>query len=179
MTPRPPSRCLSKQSLTSTKSKPSASSVSDSASPQKEADKPKGVRVNCSLCGKPYLKKETRIRENNFCCKAHLRSWNSRRMSEYNRLTNPMNRPGGVLESRVRRGRELRGKGEGRTYSKLLGKHEHRQIVETLLGRPLKTGEVVHHLDGNKHNNDPENLVALPSQSVHCKAHDFGKKKGR
>lgn len=66
-----------------------------------------------------------------------------------------------------------------KTYPKLLGKHEHRQIVETLLGRPLKTGEVVHHLDGNKHNNDPENLVALPSQSVHCKAHDFGKKKGR
>lgn len=173
------SRCPSEPSPTNTKSTLSASSASDSASPQKEADKPKGVRVVCSLCGKPYLKKETRIRENNFCCKAHLRSWNSRRMSEYNRLTNPMNRPGGVLESRVRRGRELRGKGKGKTYPKLLGKHEHRQIVETLLGRPLKTGEVVHHLDGNKRNNDPENLVALPSQSVHCKAHDFGKKKGR
>ena len=104
------SRCPSEPSPTNTKSTLSASSASDSASPQKEADKPKGVRVVCSLCGKPYLKKETRIRENNFCCKAHLRSWNSRRMSDYNRLTNPMNRPGGVLESRVRRGRELRGK---------------------------------------------------------------------
>ena len=179
MTPSQHSRCLSRQSPTNTKSKPSALSVSDSVSPKKEVDKPKQVRVRCSLCGKPYLKEETRVRENNFCCKAHLRSWNSRRMSEYNRLTNPMNRPGGVLESRIRRGRELRGRGEGKTYPKLLGKHEHRQIVETLLGRALKASEVVHHLDGNKSNNDPDNLVALPSQSVHCKAHDFGKKKGR
>ena len=179
MTPPKPSQCLSKRSHTGTKPKPSNLSANGSASPEKKADRVKQVRVRCSLCNKPYQKTETRIHENNFCCREHLRSWNSRRMSEYNRLTNPMNRPGGVLESRVRRGRELRGKGEGKTYPKLLGKHEHRQIVETLLGRPLKTGEVVHHLDGNKRNNDPENLVALPSQSVHCKAHDFGKKKGR
>ena len=179
MTPHQPSQCLSRQSPTSTKSRPSASCVSDSAFPMKEADEAKQVRVRCSLCGKPYLKAETRVCENNFCCKAHMHAWNSRRMSEYNHLTNPMNRPGGVLEARIRRSRELRGKGEGKTYRKLLGKHEHRQIVETLLGRPLKAGEVVHHLDGNKRNNDPENLVVLPSQSEHCKAHDFGKKKGR
>jgi len=100
-------------------------------------------------------------------------------MSEYNRLTNPMNRPGGVLESRIRRSRELRGTGEGKAYRKLLGWHEHRHLAEEKLGRPLKAGEVVHHLDGNKLNNDPANLVILPSQSEHCKAHSFGKKKGR
>ncbi len=136
-------------------------------------------QVRCQECGKTYLKMENQIRESNFCCKAHLRSWNSRKMSEYNRLSNPMNQPGGVLESRIKRGRILRGRGEGKTYPKLLGQHEHRQIVEMLLGRPLKAGEVVHHLDGNKRNNDPENLVVLPSQSAHCKAHEFGKKKGR
>ena len=179
MTSSQHSRCLSRQSPTSTKSKPSILSANGSASPEKKADGVKQVRVRCSLCGKPYQKTETRIHENNFCCREHLCSWNSRRMSEYNRLTNPMNQPGGVLESRIRRSRKLRGKGEGKAYRKLLGRHEHRQIVETLLGRSLKTGEVVHHLDGNKRNNDPENLVALPSQSVHCKAHDFGKKKGR
>ena len=179
MTPRWPSRCPLKQSPTSIKSTPSASSASDSASPEKEAGKTKRIRVICRLCGKPYLKAESRVREVNFCSKAHLRSWNSRKMSEYNRLSNPMNQPGGVLESRIRRGDEQRGKGEGRTYTKLLGRHEHRQIVETLLGRPLKPGEVVHHLDGDKRNNDPDNLVVLPSQAAHCKAHDFGKTKGR
>lgn len=179
MTLRHPSRCPSKPSPTSTKSTPSASSVSDSALPGKETDKTKGVKVKCSLCGKPYLKAESRVREVNFCCKAHLYAWNASKMREYNRLSNPMNRPGGVLEARIRRGHELRGKGEGRTYTKLLGRHEHRQIVETLLGRPLKPGEVVHHLDGDKRNNDPDNLVVLPSQAAHCKAHDFGKTKGR
>ena len=179
MTPRWPSGCPSKQSPTSIKSTPSDSSVSDSASLEKEADKTKRIRVICRLCGKPYLKAERRVRENNFCCKAHLYSWNARKMREYNRLTNPMNQPGGVLEARIRRGHELRGKGEGKTYPKLLGRHEHRQVVETLLGRPLKPGEVVHHLDGDKRNNDPDNLVVLPSQSAHCKAHDFGKTKGR
>ena len=179
MTPRQPSRCPSKQSPTSTKSTPSASSASDSASLKKEAGKTKRIRVNCHLCGKPYLKAESRVRENNFCCKAHLYSWNASKMREYNHLNNPMNRPGGVLASRIRRGHEQRGKGEGRTYTKLLGRHEHRQIVEALLGRPLKAGEVVHHLDGDKRNNDPDNLVVLPSQAAHCKAHDFGKTKGR
>ena len=179
MTTRWPSRCPSKPSPTSTKSTPSASSVSDSASQELEADKTKRVKVNCHLCAKPYLKPESRVRENNFCCRAHLNAWNARKMREYNRLSNPMNQPGGVLESRIRRGHEQRGKGEGRTYIKLLGRHEHRQVVETLLGRPLKPGEVVHHLDGDKRNNDPDNLVVLPSQSAHCKAHDFGKTKGR
>lgn len=179
MSPRQPLGCPSKPSPTSTKSMPSASSVSDSASQELEANKTKRVRVICHQCGKPYHKAESRVRENNFCCKAHLHAWNSRKMSEYNRLSNPMNQPGGVLVSRIRRGHEQRGKGEGRSYPKLLGRHEHRQIVEALLGRPLKPGEVVHHLDGDKRNNDPANLVVLPSQSEHCKAHDFGKTKGR
>lgn len=179
MKPRQPSGCPSKPSPTSTKSTPSTSSVSDSASLELEAHKSKRIKVVCHLCGKPYRKAESRVREVNLCCKAHLYAWNASKMREYNRLSNPMNQPGGVLEARIRRGHELRGKGEGRTYTKLLGRHEHRQIVETLLGRPLKPGEVVHHLDGDKRNNDPANLVVLPSQSEHCKAHDFGKTKGR
>jgi hypothetical protein len=100
-------------------------------------------------------------------------------MTEYNRTDNPMNKPGGVMESRVKRSRKLRGTGEGKAYSKLLGKHAHRRIAEAILGRPLKKGEVVHHIDGNKLNNDPANLEVLPSQSEHCKIHGFGKKKGR
>jgi hypothetical protein len=35
---------------------------------------------------------------------------------------------------------------------------EHRLVMERVLGRPLKAGENVHHLDGNKANNDPSNL---------------------
>lgn len=39
-----------------------------------------------------------------------------------------------------------------------------------MLGRKLKKGEIVHHKDGNKKNNDPKNLQVM-TQSEHCKVH--------
>lgn len=40
--------------------------------------------------------------------------------------------------------------GEGRTYTKQYGRHEHRVVAEQILGRELRPGEVVHHIDGDK-----------------------------
>jgi hypothetical protein len=64
------------------------------------------------------------------------------------------------------------GTAKGTTYKKMFGKHEHRVIAENVLGRKLVHGEVVHHLDGNKHNNDPANLSVM-TQSDHIRLH-FG-----
>ena len=75
------------------------------------------------------------------------------------------------MESRIKRGNLLRGRGEGKTYTKRLGKHEHRLVAEGKLGRPLRKGEVVHHIDGDYKNNDPNNLMVLPSQREHVKLH--------
>lgn len=63
------------------------------------------------------------------------------------------------------------GSGEGKTYSKRFGIHEHRIVAEQILGRKLQPGEVVHHIDGDKRNNSPINLMVLKSQSEHAKLH--------
>jgi hypothetical protein len=47
---------------------------------------------------------------------------------------------------------------------------EHQYVMEIHLGRRLEKGEVVHHIDGNKRNNELENLY-LTSVEEHNKLH--------
>ena len=57
------------------------------------------------------------------------------------------------------------------TYRKRMGRHEHRIVAEEKLGRPLEKGEVVHHEDEDKHNNEPSNLIVFRSQHEHALYH--------
>ena len=58
-------------------------------------------------------------------------------------------------------------------YRKSGGRHVHRTIAEEKIGRPLRPGEIVHHIDHNRQNNHPSNLEVM-TQAEHCKAHGFG-----
>jgi hypothetical protein len=46
---------------------------------------------------------------------------------------------------------------------------EHRLVMERKLGRFLDPSEVVHHIDGNSQNNDPENLMIFHTNATHLK----------
>lgn len=46
----------------------------------------------------------------------------------------------------------------------------HREVVEQFLGRPLRSDEIVHHLDGDNTNNDINNLTVM-TQSEHINLH--------
>jgi len=48
---------------------------------------------------------------------------------------------------------------------------EHRFVMECKIGRYLNKKEIVHHIDFNKSNNKPENLMLFNNQAEHVKYH--------
>lgn len=74
-------------------------------------------------------------------------------------------------QSIEKRAAKMRYTGNKDTYVKRGGRHEHRVVAEEeILGRKLKDNEIVHHKNGDKKDNRPENLEVM-TQSEHIHEH--------
>lgn len=125
--------------------------------------------LNCGTCGKEFEKINTTIFPNNFCSRKCAAIFTSPRMTDLNKKMNP-ERMTFENRLRIREGR-LRTSPGCKSYKKYLGVHVHRIVAADKLGRKLKKGEIVHHKDENIHNNHPDNLEVLASQSDHARHH--------
>lgn len=150
--------------------------------------------VKCTWCGKEFYRYDSQIRTHNFCCNTHRISWWRKYTLEVINVKghckgvkrpdlsllnkaktgnkNPMSRP----EVRKKVGDVQHDRGEGKSYRKLNKYHEHRLVVEQKIGRPLRSDEIVHHIDGNKRNNSLNNLM-ICTRAEHARIH-FSKKVG-
>ena len=137
------------------------------------------TEVNCTWCGETVYRYKSQIGKNVYCkseCRSkHLSKKHNPEgylkrphLTDINKELNPGRM---TMQTRLKIRNSRLNKGTGKSYEKTFGQHSHRWVAELMLGRKLKPGEVVHHVDGDKRNNKPINLMVFPSQSEHLGWH--------
>lgn len=142
------------------------------------------VTVTCAWCGKEFQKYISKVKRFNFCsreCMWHFQSKTDnpdgymkmtdftkqgQHFHEMNKIWNKTRMTPEVREKL----RQSRLKDDSTYYRKINGMHEHRAVAEYILGRKLASNEIVHHIDRNKRNNRPSNLIVM-TQAEHARLH--------
>ena len=149
------------------------------------------IVVRCDFCGGEIEKYPSKVHAHNFCSKECLAKYSSKthnpayysnlksyinQAKHMSSLNKKMNSERMTPEVREKIRNKRLGSGSGKNYEKTYGRHTHRVVAEHILGRTLLPGEVVHHIDGNKRNNKPSNLMVFSSQGDHARWHACLKK---
>lgn len=126
------------------------------------------VTKPCESCGKLVTRCQSQMLNHVFCSIECAKGFRSHNFSELAKKINPIRM---TPEVRAKLRSSHLGKGKGKTYTKTFGRHTHRIIAEEMLGRPLRKGKVIHHIDGDKRNNNPLNLMIFSTQAEHATWH--------
>lgn len=125
----------------------------------KHRSKDKVQIIKCLNCGSEIKKPNCHIKEHNFCSKKCMNEYvvkaGLRAAANHPNWNGGNHYQDGYLFKRVAKG-SYRG--------------EHRIIVEDVLGRELTNEEIIHHADGNKLNNSPDNLKVV-TRAEHIEIH--------
>lgn len=129
------------------------------------ADSKKLPQIKCKHCGKEF---KPRLKVIQFCSiRCSTLSFNANLRNK--NIKHPSWR-GGIYR---RKGNNYVEIWNGKRY---IG--QHRKVMEEILGRKLLSHEFVHHINGIKNDNRPENLVVL-SKTDHNKIHKTEEVKNR
>ena len=125
---------------------------------------PLKVRIKCDNCGKPIVRYKSDVRKykRSLCRDCHYDIFKENNPNWKGGKTKHVRGYVAVLCPEHPRAH----KNSGYVF-------EHILVAEQKIGRPLRDDEEVHHIDGDKSNNDPDNLQVL-TVAEHRLLHSYG-----
>ena len=144
----------------------------------------KGKIVKCEGCGKEVYRRMSLIKRSKYiacsrACQAKIantgkHSWNKGKELHYTVWNKGKENPLIAMEKHPNwkggRTHTVQGYTTIRERSRV-SKLEHRLVMEQHIGRKLTKEEVVHHIDGDRKNNQISNLMLFKNNSEHIKHH--------